>query len=327
MRRRDFIAGLASAATWPEVVQAQQLTVPVIGYLSSGSPEADASRLSAFRHGLNEFGYVDGRNVSLEYRGMEGHYDLLPQFIADFIRRPVALIFVSGNTPAVQAAKAATSTVPIVFNVGTDPVQSGLVASFNRPGGNVTGVSNLTGPLAAKKLELLHELVPSASVIAVLANPSNPAFTEYEMGELRNAAKALGLRLHVLNAGTVGEIDSGLATLTKVGAGALLVSSESFFGSRMEQIAALAARYAVPALGGTKDFPTAGGLMSYGPAIIETYLQMGIYAGRILKGEKPGVLPVQQATKVELVINLKTAKTLGMTFPTALLVSADGVIE
>jgi putative tryptophan/tyrosine transport system substrate-binding protein len=327
MRRREFIVGLGSAAAWSLAAGAQQPAVPVIGYLSSGSPESDASRLSAFRQSLKEFGYVEGRNVEIEYRGMEGHYDLLPQFVADFVRRPVALIFVSGNTPAVQAAKAATSTIPIVFNVGTDPVQSGLVASFNRPGGNVTGISNLTGPLAAKKLELLHELVPRTSVIAVLANPSNPAYTEYEMGELQTAATALGLQLRVLSASTAGEIDSAFATLAMVGADALVVSSESFFGSRAEQTAALAARYAVPALGSTRNFPAAGGLMSYGPEIIASYLQMGIYAGRILKGEKPGDLPVQQATRVELVINLKTAKTLGITFPLALLVSADRVIE
>jgi putative ABC transport system substrate-binding protein len=214
-----------------------------------------------------------------------------------------------------------------VFNVGTDPVQSGLVASFNRPGGNVTGISNLTGPLAAKKLELLHELVPGASVIALLANPSNPPYTEYEMGELRNAAMVLGLRLHVLNASTAGEIDSALTTLSQVGAGALLVSSESFFGSRVEQIVALAARYAMPAMAGTRDFSAAGGLISYGPTIAEPNRQMGIYVGRVLKGEKPGDLPVQQSTKVELIINLKTAKALGITFPLTLLGRADEVIE
>jgi putative ABC transport system substrate-binding protein len=328
MKRREFITLLGGvAATWPLAAWAQQPAMPVIGFLSSGSPESDSTGLSAFRQGLNELGYVEGRNVAIEYRGMEGHYDLLPQFIADFVRRPVALIFVRGNTPAVQAAKAATSTIPIVFNVGTDPVQSGLVASFNRPGGNVTGISNLTGPLAAKKLELLHELVPGASVIALLANPSNPPYTEYEMGELRNAARALGPRLHVLNASTAGEIDSALTTLPQVGAGALLVSSESFFGSRTKQIAALAARYAVPAMAGNGDFSAAGGLLSYGPTITAPQLQMGIYAGRILKGEKPGDLPVQQSTKVELIINIKTAKALGITVPITLLGRADEVIE
>jgi len=327
MQRRDFITLLGgAAAAWPRAARAQQAALPVIGYLSSGSPESDATRRSAFRQGLSELGLVEGRNVAIEYRGMEGHYDLLPQFIAEFVRRPVAVIFVSGNTPAVQAAKAATSTIPIVFDVGTDPVQAGLVASFNRPGGNVTGVGNLTGPLAAKKLELLHELVPSASVIALLANPSNPVFTEYETGELRNAAMALGLQLHVLNASTAGQIDNAFATLPEVGTRALLISSESFFSSREEQIAALAGRYAVPAMHGT-DFPAAGGLMGYGPAAADRARQMGIYAGRILKGEKPGDLPVQQPTKVELIINLKTAKALGLTFPLTLLGRADQVIE
>jgi putative ABC transport system substrate-binding protein len=304
-----------------------QQPLRVIGYISSGSPESDAPRLIAFRRGLNELGYVEGRNVAIEYRGMQGHYDLLPEFIADFVRRPVAVIFVYGNTPAVQAAKAATSTIPIVFNVGTDPVQSGLVATFNRPGGNVTGISNMTGPLAAKKLELLHELVPGASVIALLTNPTNPAFTEYEMGELRNAAMALGLRLHILNASTAGEIDRALATLPQVRPGAILISSESFFSSRVEQIIGLATRYAVPAMAGSSDYTAAGALLSYGPSLYETNRLMGIYAARILKGEKPGNLPVQQGTTVELIINLKTAKAMGLDVPPSLLARADEVIE
>jgi putative ABC transport system substrate-binding protein len=327
IRRRDFITLLGGAAAWPLAARAQQPTLAVVGFLTSASPEYDAPRLRAFRQGLNELGYVEGRNVAIEYRGMQGHYDLLPQFIADFVRRPVAVIYVSGNTLAAQAVKAATSTIPIVFNVGTDPIESGLVASFNRPGGNVTGIGNLTGPLAAKRLELLHELVPGASVIGVLANPSNPAFTEPEMGELRNAAIALGLQLPVLNASTAGEIDRALATLPQVRAGALLISNESFLVSRSEQIVGLAARYAVPAIGGTIDFTGVGGLISYGPTITETHRQMGTYVGRILKGEKPGDLPVQQATKVELIINLKTAKALGITVPITLLGRADEVIE
>jgi putative ABC transport system substrate-binding protein len=327
LRRRKFITLLGgAAAAWPLAARAQQ-QVPVIGYLSSRSPEVDGELLAAFRRGLVETGYVERRNVAIEYRGMEGHYDLLPQFIADFVHRPVALIFVFGNTPAVQAAKAATSTIPIVFNVGTDPVQSGLVANFNRPGGNVTGISNLTGPLAAKKLELLHELVPGASAIALLANPTNPAFTDYEMRELRSAAMALGLRLHVLNASTAGEIDSALATLPQVRPGALLVSSEAFFSSRAEQISALATRYAVPSMAGNRDFPAAGCLISYGPPLNELNRLMGIYVGRILKGEKPGDLPVQQSSTVQLVINLRTAKALGVTVPLTLLGRADEVIE
>jgi putative ABC transport system substrate-binding protein len=328
MRRRDFVTLLGgAAAAWPLAARAQQAGMPVIGYLSSGSPESDAPRLIAFRRGLNELGYAEGRNVSIEYRGMQGHYDLLPEFVADFIRRPVAVFCVQGNTLAALAAKAATSTIPIVFNVGTDPIQSGLVSSFNRPGGNVTGIGNLTGPLAAKKLELLHELVPGASVIALLTNPTNPAYTEFETRELRSAAMALGLQLQVLNASTAGEIDSALATLPQVRAGALLISSESFFTSRTEQIAALALRYAVPSMSGTRDFPAAGVLISYGPTLTEGNRLMGIYAARILKGEKPGDLPVQQATTVEMIINLKTAKALGITVPITLLGRADEVIE
>jgi putative ABC transport system substrate-binding protein len=328
MRRRDFLTLVSGAtAAWPLPVRAQQAAMPVIGFVSSGSPKSDASRLSAFRQGLNELGYVEGRNVAIEYRGMEGHYDLLPQFIADFVRRPVALIFVSGNTPAVQAAKAATSTIPIVFDVGTDPVQAGLVASFNRPGGNVTGVSNLTGPLAAKKLQLLRELVPSASLMALLANPTNPAYTEFEMGELQKAAMTLGLRLNVLDASTAAEIDIAFATLPQVQVGGLLISSEFFFASRNEQIVALAARYTMPTMGGGRDFARAGGLMSYGSPPTDRERDMGIYAGRILKGEKPGDLPVQQSTKIELIINLKTAKALGITVPLSLIYRADEVIE
>jgi putative ABC transport system substrate-binding protein len=317
----------AAAAGWPLAARAQQSVMPVIGYLSSGSPEFDAARLTAFRQGLNELGFVEGRNVAIEYRGMEGHYDLLPQFIADFIRRPVSMIFVSGSTPAAQAAKAATSTIPIVFDVGTDPVKAGLVASYNQPGGNVTGIGNLTGPLVAKRLELLHEVVPSVSAIAVLTNPSNRAYTEYEMGELRSAAMALRLRLNVLNASSAAEIDSAFAALPKAPVGALLISSETFLSSRFEQIAALATRYAVPTMIGNRDGASAGALMSYAPVAAERQRQMGIYAGRILKGERPGDLPVQQPTKVELIINLKAAKALGVTVPLALLTRADEVIE
>jgi putative ABC transport system substrate-binding protein len=327
MTRRQFITLLSgAAAVWPLAARAQQPAVPVIGYLSSGSPESYASRLSAFRQGLNEHGFVEGRNVAIEYRGMEGHYDLLPQFIADFVRRPVSVIYVMGNTPAAQAAKAATSTIPIVFDVGADPVQSGLVTNFNRPGGNVTGIGNLAGSLAAKKLELLHELVPSAAVIALLANPSNPAFTDYETGDLRSAAVALGLQLHVLNASTAGEIDSAFATLPKAPADALLISAEGFFFSRWEQIAVLATRYKVPTMG-TREFAAAGGLMGYGPPQTDRARQMGVYVARILKGEKAGDLPVQQPTKIELIINLKTARALGLTVPPLLLARADEVIE
>jgi putative ABC transport system substrate-binding protein len=328
MRRREFITLVGgAAAAWPLAARAQQLALPVIGYLSGGSPESDASRLTAFRQGLGETGYVEGRNVAIEYRGFQGHYDLLPVFLADFVRRPVAVIVVSGTAVSALAAKAATSTVPIVFNIGADPVQFGLVASFNRPGGNATGISNLQGPLAAKRLELLHELIPGAAVVAVLVNPSNSAYTEYEMAELRNAAGSLGLQLHLLNASTVGEIDAAFAMFPQAGAGALLIGTEAFLNSRAEQIVALAARHAVPVMHSNGESTRAGGLISYGSNLGETYRQTGLYAGRILKGEKPGELPVQQPTRYELVINLKTAKALGLSFPLTLLGRADEVVE
>jgi putative tryptophan/tyrosine transport system substrate-binding protein len=328
MKRRDFITLLGGAATaWSLTARAQQPALPVIGFLSSGSPESDAPRLIPFRQGLNETGYVEGHNVAIEYRGMQGHYDLLPAFVADFVRRPVAVIVTSGSTPGALAAKAATSTIPIVFNIGTDPVQSGLVASFNRPGGNVTGISNLQGPLQAKRLELLHDLVPGAAVVAVLANPSNAPYTEYEMTEVRHAARSLGLQLDILNGSTIGEIDAAFETLAQTRPGALLIGSESFLISRHEQILALAEHHAVPAMYSNGEAARAGGLISYGPVLSEIYRQTGIYAGRILKGEKPADLPVQQSTKVELVINLKTAKALGLTVPLTLLGRADEVIE
>jgi putative ABC transport system substrate-binding protein len=265
--------------------------------------------------------------VAIEYRGMQGHYDLLPAFIADFVRRPVAVIVAAATTPGALAAKAATTTIPIVFNIGNDPVQEGLVSSFSRPGQNVTGISNLTGPLAAKRLELLRELMPSATTVAVLANPSNTPLTEYETAELRKAADPLGLQLHILNASTIGEIDAAFASLPQTGIDALLISSEAFFSSRNEQLVTLAASHAVPTSYANSAATRAGGLMSYGYVVSEVYRQMGIYAGRILKGEKPADLPVVQSTRIELVINMKTAKTLGISFPLPLLGRADEVIE
>jgi putative ABC transport system substrate-binding protein len=328
MIRREFITLLGgAAAAWPLAAHAQQPALPVVGFLSPGSPESDAFRLTVFRQALNEIGFVVGRNLAIEYRGMQGHYDLLPALIADFVGRPVAVIVAAGSTPGALAAKTATTTIPIVFNVGVDPVDSGLVASLNRPGGNITGIFNLTGLLVAKRLELLHELMPNVSVVAFLANPSNTPFTEYEMTDVRNAARSLGLRIHVLNAGTVGEIDTAFATLAQVRTGALLISGDGFFNSRREQIVALAAAHAVPAMYTQSGAATGGGLISYGFNIAETYRQIGMYVGRILKGEKPADLPVQQATKIELVINLVTAKALGVTVPFTLLGRADEVIE
>jgi putative ABC transport system substrate-binding protein len=325
MRRRDFITLLGgAAAAWPLAARAQQ-TMPVIGFVSPASAESDAFRLTAFRQGLNETGHVVGRNVAIEYRGLQGHYDLLPALLTEFTHLPVAVIAVAASTLTALAAKVATGTIPIVFNIGVDPIQSGLVASLNRPGGNITGIFNLSGPLAAKRLELLHELMPGVAVVAVLVNPSNVPYAESEMIEVRNAASSLGLQLHVLNASTMGEIDTAFANLGQ--AGALLISADAFFNTRQEQIIALAARHAVPTMYYNSEWPTAGGLISYGYNVSDDYRQMGIYAGRILKGDKPADLPVQQSTKVELIINLKTAKALGLTVPLPLLGLAEEVIE
>jgi putative ABC transport system substrate-binding protein len=327
MKRREFIGLLGGAAGWPIAARGQQSAMPVVGYLSPGSPESDAFRLAAFRQGLNETGYIVGRNVAVEYRGMQGHYDLLPALIADFVQRPVTVIAAAGTTPGALAAKKATATIPIVFIVGADPIDLGLVASLNRPVGNLTGIFNFASQLAAKRLELLHELVPSVSVIAYLVNPSNVPLTEREMIEVRKAARLLGLEFHVLNASTVVEIDAAFATFAQARAGALLISSDAFLTSRREQIITLAAHHAVPTIFNQREWTTAGGLMSYGFDTSDNYRQIGIYVGRILKGEKPADLPVQQSTKIELVINLKTAKDLGLTVPLTLLGRSDDVIE
>jgi putative ABC transport system substrate-binding protein len=325
--RREFITLLGGAAALSFAARAQQAALPVIGFLSPASPESDALRLTAFRQGLNETGYVVGRNVAIEYRGMQGQYDLLPALLSDFVHRPVAVIAVAASTLTTLAAKVATGTIPIVFNVGVDPIQSGLVASLNRPDGNITGMFNLSSPLAAKKLELLHELVPSVSVIAHLLNPSNAPYTESEMTEAQKAARSLGLQLHILNASTIGEIDAAFTGLEQVRAGGLLISGDSYFNSRREQIIALAARHAIPTMYNQSEWPTAGGLISYGFSISDDYRQMGIYAGRILKGDKPADLPVQQSTKVELIINLKTAKMLSLDIPATVYARADEVLE
>jgi putative ABC transport system substrate-binding protein len=327
MKRRDFITLLGSAAACPIAARAQQRVTPIVGFLSGGSPESDTFRLIAFQQGLNQTGYVEGRNMAIEYRGMQGHYDLLPALLADFVRRPVAVIIAAGTSPGALAAKAATTTIPIVFNIGNDPVESGLVASLNQPGGNITGIFNLAVTLVAKRLELLRELMPSVAAIAVLSNPSNASYSEPELAEIQKAAGSLGLPLQILNASTVREIDKAFGALTQVRAGALLISAESFFVSRREQLVALAARHAMPTMYSQREFATIGGLISYGHSATDIYRQIGIYTGRILKGDKPADLPVQQATKVELVINLKTANALGLTVPITLLGRADEVIE
>jgi putative tryptophan/tyrosine transport system substrate-binding protein len=326
MKRREFISLLGGAALWPLPLQAQQPAMPVIGYLSGGSPESDAIRLSGFRQGLNETSYVEGRNVAIEFRWAQGQYDRLPALAADLVRRQVTMIAAIGGTPAALAAKAATSTIPIVFHVGIDPVQFGLVASLNRPAGNMTGVAVLLAELEAKRLDFLHELLPTATVVALLVNPSNP-FSEPETRNVRDVARSLGLQLHVLQASTANDIDAAFATVVELRAGALVVGADPLFTSRTEQIIALAARHAMPAIYAWSEFTAAGGLISYAPSLKDGHRLAGVYAGRILKGAKPADLPVQQAVKIELVINLKTAMTLGLSFPITLLGRADEVIE
>jgi len=326
VRRRHFITLIgAAAAVWPLAARGQQAAMPVIGFLHGASFEGYKPMVTSFRQGLKEAGYVDGYNVAIEFRWAEGHYDQLPAMAADLVRRQVAVI-VTGGTPAAFAAKEATSTIPTVISVGIDPVQLGLVGSLNRPGGNVTGTAVLTVELGAKKLEMLHELLPTAAAIVLLVNPTNPN-VESETRVVQDAARLLGLHLHVLHASTESQIDAAFGALVELRASALIVGVEPFLNDSRAQIVALAARYAVPAVYGVRDFVTAGGLMSYGTDLVDIYRQSGIYAGKILKGARPADLPVQQLTKVALVINLKTAKTLGLTIPTTLLGRADEVIE
>jgi ABC-type uncharacterized transport system substrate-binding protein len=326
VKRRDFIALLGGAAASSLAARAQQ-PMPVIGYLSVGSQESDniPARLIAFRRGLGEAGYVEGQNVVIEYRWAEGQYDRLPALAGDLVRRQVAVI-VTQNVPTAFASKAATATIPIVFILGIDPVESGLIASLNRPGGNIIGVTILSAELIGKRLDLLHELVPTAAVVAVLVNPNNPV-TESETRNLQEASRALGLQVRVLRASAVGEIDDAFGNLGGLRAGALIVSGDSFFTSQRARIVALAARYAVPAIYYWRGYTAEGGLISYGNDFADGYRLVGSLTGKILKGAKPADLPVQQAVKIELVINLNTAKALGLTVPLTLLGRADEVIE
>jgi putative ABC transport system substrate-binding protein len=326
VRRRDFITLLGGAAAWPLAARAQQAPMPVIGFLHSGSPEPNANRVAAFRKGLSEAGYVEGQNVAIEFRWAVDQSDRLPDLAADLIRRRVAVIATPGSTPASLAAKAATETIPVVFLIGGDPVALGLVASLNRPGGNATGVNLQLVELVPKQLGMLRELVPAANRFVALVNP-NTAYTDTVVKHLQASASGLGVPIKILRAGTDREIDAAFANLVQKPGGALLVGPDAVFVSRRAQIVTLAARHALPAIYYVRDFAGIGGLMSYGPNLAHTYRQTGIYVGRVLKGEKPADLPVVQPTKFELVVNLNTARALGLTVPDRLLALADEVIE
>jgi putative ABC transport system substrate-binding protein len=323
MRRRQFITLSSSAAALPLFARAQQAQTPVSGVLSNASPDQDAGRASAFRRGLSEAGYVEGQNVAIEYRWAEERYDRLPALAINLVRRQVSVIVAGGN-PSAPAAKAATSTIPIVFAIGTDPIEMGLVTSLSRPGGNITGVANLNVELGPKRLELLRELIPAATTFAFLINPTSP--NSEAISRHPQVAGNLGLELVIRQASDESEFDAVFASLGQR-RGALVIGNDAFFNSRGEQLGAMAVRHAVPAIHSYREFAAAGGLMSYGGSLTDLYRRAGSYTGRILKGEKPGDLPVQQATKVELIINLKSAKKLGLTVPTSLLGRADEVIE
>jgi len=326
MRRREFIrlVGVAAAA-WPLGSRAQQSAMPVIGFLNGGSPDGYRLQAAAFRQGLEEAGYIEGRNVAIEYHWAEGHYDRLPAMAADLVQRGVAVLAAT-STPAALAAKASTKTIPIVFTTGSDPVELGLVASWSQPGGNVTGASELSREVAPKRLELAHQLVPAATVVGLLVNPQNP-IAETVTRELKGATLALGLQFKVLHASTEAEIDQAFMTFGQTRAGVLIIGSDTLLASSSQQIGALSIRHSVPTIFQYREFAAAGGLAGYGGGIIDAYRLAGRYTGRILKGEKPADLPVQQSNKAELIINLKTAKALGISVPDKLIATADEVIE
>jgi putative ABC transport system substrate-binding protein len=328
MRRREIIALFGgAAAAWPLAARAQQAALPVVAFINAGSPDRSAARATAFRKGLNEAGYVEGQNVTVEYHWLEGQYDRLPALVADLVRRQVAVIATPVSTPAALAAKAATGTIPIVFAVGEDPVRLGLVASLARPGGNVTGFNFFTTEVTAKGLRLLHDLVPKGVRIAVLVNPANAATAEPTLRDAQEAARAIGLQIQILNATTIGEIDAAFASFARERPDALVVGPDAFFGSRLVQFVTLTAVNKIPAAYWVRDFVAAGGLMSYGTDLTEAFHQVGVYTGKILKGAKPADLPVLQTTKFEFVINLQTARALGIAVPPDVLSIADEVIE
>ena len=329
MKRREFITLLGGAAVapviWPLAARAQQPAMPVVGFVAGGSP--DIRRASAFGKGLNEAGYVERQNVTVEYYWLDGHYDRLPSLMADLVHRRVAVISTPGSNPAALAAKAATTAVPIVFGIGEDPVRLGLVASLARPGSNATGINFFAQEVVAKRLGFLHELVPKAKRIAVLVNPGNTSTAETTLRDIREAARAIGLQIHVLNASTSGEIEAAFATIVRDRADALFVAPDGLFGSRRVQFATLAARYVIPASYSNRQYPEVGGLMSYGTDNLEMFRQVGAYTGQILKGAKPAELPVLQSTKFEFVINMQTARALGVEVPNSVQLLADEVIE
>jgi putative ABC transport system substrate-binding protein len=328
MRRREFITLLGGAtATWPLAAWAQQPAMPVVGFISAGSADASAPRVAAFRKGLNDTGYVEGQNVTVEYHWLEGHYDHLPALMADLVRRQVAVIATPGSVPATLAAKAATATIPIVFGVSQDPVRFGLVASLARPGGNATGINYFQAEVVAKRLRLVHDLLPKAVRIAVLVNPANPSNAESALREAQQAAPTLGLQIQVLNATTIGEIDAAFASLARERPDALFVAPDALFTSRRGQFATLTAVNKIPAAYSNREYVAAGGLMSYGTDVADMFHQVAVYTGNILKGAKPADLPVLQSTKFEFVINLQTARALGIEVPSGLLSIADEVIE
>jgi putative tryptophan/tyrosine transport system substrate-binding protein len=323
--RRELIAMLGGAAAWPLTARAQQSALPVIGWLAGGTSEGYAPFAAEFRQGLKETGYVEGQNVAIEYRWAEGQNEKLPSLAADLVRLRVTVIAAAG-TPSAFAAKTATATIPVVFSTAVDPLEAGLVASLNHPGGNVTGATNFVAALAAKQFELLREVVPTASVFGLLVNPTDQ-LTEYITRDVEAAAAAHGKRIHILNASTEGEIDRAFFTLAELRAGAVIIGVSALFVGQRNQIVALAARYTIPAMYPLREFTAAGGLISYGTSLSASYRQVGIYTGRILKGERPADLPVVQPTKFEFVINLKTAKALGLTVPLVVQMTADEVIE
>ena len=327
MRRREFITLLGCAtAAWPLAEPAQQTEMPVIGYLVAESPAAFASRIRAFRQGLGETGYAEGRNVAIEFRWAEGQHDRLPALAADLVDRRVAVIVAPGGAPAALAAKSATTTIPIVFEMGADPIAIGLVGSLSQPGGNLTGVTSLSVEVTPKRLEFLHAAIPAANVFAVLINPTSPT-ADSQSRILQTLARDRGLQCHILQASSERDFDTVFANLPQLRAAGLVVASDTLLGTHGEQLAALAVRHAVPAIHQSRDFTIAGGLMSYGGSFAESHRQAGVYTGQIIKGAKPADLPVQQVTKVELFINLKAAKTLGVTFPLSILARADDVIQ